>query len=78
MVSMCKEKKAYIQPSVELYAVTHILLDGSHVDGGGGGDPYTEGLAKGFDFNNIEWYSVNDVGDKITKEFDIDTRMWYE
>ena len=29
MVSMCKEKKAYIQPSVELYAVTHILLDGS-------------------------------------------------
>ena len=30
MVSMCKEKKAYIQPSVELYAVTHILLDGSH------------------------------------------------
>ncbi len=87
MVSMCKEKKAYIQPSVELYAVTHILLDGSQntptgtpplVDGGGGGDPYTEGLAKGFDFNNIEWYSVNQVGDKITKEFDIDTRMWYE
>ena len=52
MVSMCKEKKAYIQPSVELYAVTHILLDGSH--------------------------SVNEVGDKITKEFDIDTRMWYD
>ena len=87
MVSMYKEKKAYIQPSVELYAVTHILLDGSQntptgtpplVDGGGGGDPYEEGLAKGFDFNNIEWYSVNQVGDKITKEFGIDTRMWYE
>ena len=85
MVSM-KEKKAYIQPSVELYAVTHNLLDSSQntptgtpplVDGGGGGDP-AEGLAKGFDFNNIVWYNVNEVGDKITKEFDIDTRMWYE
>lgn len=85
MVSM-KEKKAYIQPSVELYAVTHNLLDGSQntptgtpplVDGGGGGDP-AGGLAKGFDFNNIVWYNVNEVGDKITKEFDIDTRMWYD
>ena len=86
MVSMYKEKKAYIQPSVELYAVTHNLLDGSQntptgtpplVDDGESGDP-AEGLAKGFDFNNIEWYSVNQVGDKITKEFGIDTRMWYE
>ena len=83
MVSMCKEKKAYIQPSVELYAAASGLMaistpEGTITDDDKGGNPYTEGLAKGFDFNNIEWYSVNDVGDKITKEFDIDTRMWYE
>lgn len=86
MVSMSKDKKVYIQPSIVLYAVTHNLLDGSQntptgtpplVDGGEGGDPAT-GLAKGFDFNNIVWYNVNDVGDKITKEFGIDTNMWYE
>ena len=75
-----------MQPSLLLYSVASDMILTQHstpaetpplVDNGEGGDP-AEGLAKGFDFNNIEWYSVNQVGDKITKEFGIDTNMWYE
>ena len=79
---MLRSKKIYIPPSMTLYAAASGLMAISTPEGtitdDEGGNPYTEGLAKGFDFNNIEWYSVNEVGDKITKEFGIDTRMWYE
>ena len=61
---MLRSKKIYIPPSMTLYAAASGLMAISTPEGtiteDGGGDPYSEGLAKEFTFDYSWWFEEND------------------
>ena len=65
---MLRSKKIYIPPSMTLYAAASGLMaislktpdDTPPITEGGGGDPYSEGLAKEFTFDYSWWFEEND------------------